>query len=334
MSGRAPGPRGTPRLSIVLVAKDDIAGLRSSLAALRAQSIAGAIELLIVAPAGTALHEAPSGWLDGFARVEVVPVGAIADVDSASAHGLLRASAPVVASVEDHAFPERDWAEQMLAAHEGPWAAVGGRMVNANPGDLSWANVLISHVSEVTRPEGEVTEPITTHNASYKTHVIAAYGERLHGLMGRDGGLMRDLLDNGHRIFVATGARYRHLQVTRWVSLVGYRIDSGRNAAATRARLGGWSRGSQLAHVAAGPLIPLVLLARRARAARSLRLPRRTLAPLAAVATLESIGEVLGYAFGPGGSRGRLADQEVDRRRYLSSRDRARFDEAIDAPTA
>jgi hypothetical protein len=323
-------------MSVVVVARGAVAGLRPTLAALRAQTIAAEIELLFVAPTAGALEEVPAGWLDGFHRVEVVPVGPIGDVDSASAHGLLRASAPVVASVEDHAFPERDWAERMLAAHEaGPWAAIGGRLVNANPGGLSWANVLISHVSEVVAGEGEVTAPFTTHNATYKTHVLAAYGERLHDLMGRDGGLMRDLLDSGHRLFTATGARYRHLQVTRWTPLVVYRIDSGRNAAATRARLGGWSRGSRLAHAAAGPLIPLVLMARRAQAARSLRLPPRTLlGPLAVVATLEGFGEFLGYAFGPGRSRDRLADREVDRWRDLSRRDRARYEMAIDEPTA
>jgi hypothetical protein len=324
-----------PRLSVVLVTRDALAELRPTLAALRAQTIAGDIELLVVAPTAAALDEAQPGWLDGFHSVQAVPVGPIAEVDAASAHALLRARAPVVASVEDHAFPEPDWGERILAAFEsGPWSVVGGRMVNANPGGLSWANVLVSHVSEVTRPEGEVTVPISTHNASFDTEILAGYGERLLALMGRDGGLMRSLLDDGHRIYVAPGARYRHLQVTRWASLVRYRIDAGRNAAATRARQGGWSRAARLAHAAAGPLIPLVLIVRRAGSARSLRLPPRTLVPLAIVAALEGAGEVLGYALGPGGSKSRLAEVETHRRRLLSSRDRAHYDMVIDHPAA
>ena len=36
---------------------------------------------------------------------------------------------------EDHCFPADGWAEALVAAHQGPWAAVGPAFLNANPVD-------------------------------------------------------------------------------------------------------------------------------------------------------------------------------------------------------
>ncbi len=56
------------------------------------------------------------------------------------------ASAPVVALVEDHAYPAPGWAEGIIDAHKNGWAAVGPVMANANPhGLMSWVNLLIEY---------------------------------------------------------------------------------------------------------------------------------------------------------------------------------------------
>jgi hypothetical protein len=302
------------------------ATIRATVRALRAQTIASDIELLIVAPSAEAVDDARPWELEGFARVEVVPVGPIASVDDASATGILRASAPVVVAVEDHVYPEPEWAREILRAHEGPWDVVGGRLVNVNPGPLSWAGILIAHLPEVLTPAGESRGPITTHNASYKREVVQAYGDRLTLMMGRDGGLMRDLLRRGHRIGVHPQARYGHLQVTAWRRQPRYRFCSGRNAAATRARQGGWGPGRRSLYVLCTPLIPFVLLVRLIPVLRPLGIPSAALGPLALGLLIHSVGEAAGYALGPGGSREILANLEIDRRRFLSGRDRRRLD--------
>lgn len=58
----------------------------------------------------------------------------------ARAAGIRQANAPVVAFVEDHSYPDPDWAERLIEAHRKLWAAVGPvMMVNANPATMiSW----------------------------------------------------------------------------------------------------------------------------------------------------------------------------------------------------
>lgn len=318
-----------PRLSVVLVTRGPLENLRLTIAALAAQTIARAIELLVVAPSADVLGDARPGELAAFLAVEAVGVGPIDDVDRASAAGLLRATAPLAASVEDHVFPTADWAGEIVRAGEEPWAVIGGRLLNANPGALSWANVLISDVSSASGPGGERRVPFSSHNVAYRTDVLREYGARLPSMMGRDGGLMSDLLRRGHRLGVNPRARYAHLQVTRWDVQPVLHLRSGRNAGANRARAGGWSLARKLAQVAALPLVPAVLVARRLREARRLGLPLAIVPPLVVGAGLFAIGEAAGHLWGAGRSRELLADFETERRHHLSRRDQARYDRAL-----
>ena len=93
-------------------------------------------------------------------------------------------------------------------------------------------------IVHLLKPRKVRRTPFSSHNVAYRTAVLRGYGDRLPAMMGRDGGLMRDLLRRGHRLHVTTGARYAHLQVTRWSAQVALHVRSGRNAGASRARAG------------------------------------------------------------------------------------------------
>ena len=326
-SGGAPR---TPRLSVVLVMQDRFEVVCRTLAALRAQTIQGDIELCLVVPS----PESPAGperdAMRGFAAVRIVPVGPIDDVDAEAAHGFMAATAPVVAHMEDHVFPEPEWAEAVLRAHREAWSAIGGQMINANPGTtLSWANVLISHQAEIVPPTGEVAS-LSTHNATYKTAVLREYGERLPSMLGRSGGLMRDLRARGHHIAVDPAFRFHHQQVSRWDTMIRYRMNSGRNFAATRARLNRWSFGRRILYMIGAPLIPVVRSMRMAAPSRKLGVFPRVLPVLFVGLVFETMGEILGYAAGPGRSLQALSDYEVDRLRFMSDEDRKEHRAAVD----
>lgn len=319
----ASGPAGRdPILSVVLVARDRFDVVRRTVAGLRAQTIRDDIELCLVTPSEEAIADREPDELRGFAGVRIVPIGSCLDVDKASAHGFLAATSAVVAHMEDHVFPDRDWAEAVLRAHRGAWSVVGGRMINANPATmLSWANALISHEAEVVPRAGEATS-LSSHNATYKTAVLRSYGERLAGMLGRDGGLMRDLRARGYRIGVDPAVRFQHQQVSRWSPNIRYRLNAGRNYAATRMRQNGWSVGRRILYVAGAPLIPLVRTMRMVPRCRELGVYPRVLPALFVGLVLESLGEMIGYTAGPGRSIEIMADYEVDRLRFMSDRDR------------
>lgn len=320
-----------PKLAVVLVTRNSFDAIRRTVQALRAQTIANAMELLIVATTTEAINDCRPGELDGFARVEVVPAGPIGCVDNAAPKGMLRATAPVVATMEDHVFPEADWAEEIVKAHEGPWAAVNGHMINANPGTtLSWANMLLSHRTELVPRPGEWKEIFTSHNAAYKKAVLEAYGDDLERYMGRGGALQRDLLKKGHRLYIHLGARYHHLQMSAWRPIIPFRFAVGRHFAAARVRHNRWGWGRRLAYVVAGPLIPFVQFGRLMPYVRELGQFPWVLPPLILGLVMEAIGEMVGYVAGPSNSVEAMAQLEENRPRYMSRRDRAAYEATAD----
>lgn len=321
-----------PQMSVVVVTRGSFAVLRRTVRALAAQTIAADLELLIVAPAEAALSDHRPQELDAFARVRILGVGPFESADRASAHGLLAASAPVVAVCEDHAFPEPTWAEELLRAHDGPWTVVGGRLLNGNPDStMSWMNALGVHVPELLNAHGEWHTPITSHNASYKQAALAAYGDRLASFLGRDGGLQRDLLRQGHRIFLTAHARYRHLQPSRLWPQVVFMFHYSRSYAAIRVNQQGWGRARRLLYVVAGPLLPVVGVARRLGPARHFGQLPGVLPGLILVLVVGAAGEIAGYARGAGSSLVRMTDLEVERTRFLNSRDLAEHAAAVAA---
>lgn len=313
-----------PRLTVVIVTADDFDSVRHTVRALRAQTIAGDIELILVAPTNAALGDHRPDEMDGFARVEVVPIGPIRMVDRDAASGIRRATAPLVACVENHAYPEPRWAEEIVDAHRGPWAVVGGLMVNANPRTaMSWANMFISHVTELLPEGGESKRVFTSHNASYKREVLEGYGADLERYLGHGGHLQRDLLAKGHRLYVHLGARYYHLQVSRWAPMVPFRIAIGRQFAASRWQRERWGVVKRVAYVLGGPLIPVVRLARLTKTVRRFNQFPRVVPALLLTLTAEAAGEMIGYAIGGGNAEEDMCEYEVRRHRHLSGGDRA-----------
>ncbi len=317
-----------PELSVVVVTPGRFASLRRTVGHLRCQSGCERIELVLVAPESTSLDDADPGELDGFASIQRVAVGPIPNVDKASAHGIRAAQAPVVALIEDHAYPQPGWAEAILEAHRGPWTAVGSLMLNANPrGMLSWLNLLIAYGSWTDPPKAAGPVPaLPGHNITYKRDALMAFGDQLVEKLGRDGGLLDDLLASGCRFYLEPRARIAHANPSRLRPTVQLRIDAGRLYGATRAEAGRWSWAKRVLYILGGPLIPAVRY-RRLHAeffggGRRTDLTPRIYPYLALGLIFDAIGQVLGYASGRGRSLDRLAVFEMDRIQHLNSRDR------------
>ncbi len=310
-----------PDLSAILVTPDRFHRLRRTVRYLRAQTVRDRIELVLVVPSAEALADRDPGEFDGFHGVRVVTVGPITDMIRAEAPGIHAASAPVVALCEDHAYPQPDWAERILAAHRGPWALVGPAIVNANPNRaLAWMNQLLSYGQTTAPARSGPREEMPTRNVSYKRDLLAAYGDRLGDRIARDGGLHDDLLAAGHRFYLEANARVSHVNETSWVGTISLRFHAGRLYGAERASRGQWTWIRRLAYVVGSPLIPLVRF-RRLRRELFGEKQRPGLVPWLYPAfifglLLDAAGQAWGYTFGPGSSRAVLAVAEQDR--YLT----------------
>lgn len=314
-------------LSIVVVTADSFRNLRRTVQYLRRQSEVSRIELLIVSASEDKMLDLLPGELEGFGSTAFVYTGApIANVDKAAAFGVHRANAPVVALIEDHAYPEPDWARYILRAHQQGWGAVGSTVLNANPrSTVSWTNLLIAY-GPWTEPNtrGE-QEALPGHNITYKTNLLKAYGDKLIDKMGRDGGLIEELQANGERLYLESDARLEHANPSRVLPTIQLRFNAGRLYGYTRAVENEWTPLHTILYVTGGLLIPFIRF-RRFRSeffgfGKRADLVPRVFPMLWFGLLLDALGQMAGYALGPGKSVAVLSVFEMDRRQHLNRAD-------------
>jgi hypothetical protein len=311
-------------LSIVIVALAKYASLRRVMRHLRAQTIRDRIEVIIVGPDAEAMREYTDAEGRGLAAVKQVYSGPIDDREIASAAGIRAASAPVVALVEDHAFPEPEFGERLVEAHAGPYAAVGPAVLNGNPGFFSWTNMLLSYGGwPVTMKRGEVKD-IALHNSSFKRDVLLGYGDNLAHLLSRSGGLLKRLRDDGHKLFFEPAARIHHVNPSTVGATLDLRVKAGRLYAASRATSEKWSPVKRLIYTAASPALPAIRVATSRATLFGGRTGKGAVAfvpPLFIGLVLDSLGQAIGYALGPGDTAEVLARFEFTRIKHISARD-------------
>jgi glycosyltransferase involved in cell wall biosynthesis len=318
------GNENLPAMSVVVITPDRYETVRKTVRHLRAQNVKDQLEIVLVAPSGSDLRPDESEMRE-FLRYRVVEVADMTSTARARAAGVQHASAPVVAFVEDHAFPGPGWAEALIEAHKDGWAAVGPVIANANPRSvISWVNLLVEYAPWIEPLAGGVAEHLPGHNGSYKRVVLLEYGDHLEAMLDAESILHWDLQAKGHQLYLESKARTFHQNVSVPLATVSLRFNGGRLFASSRARQ--WPVWRRLLFTAASPLIPLVRAVRIGRELLKPGRPRhvlvRVLPALMAGLVIDGAGEMVGYAFGAGNAMAILSDMEFHRHRYLASSDK------------
>ncbi|MGH8597776.1 MAG: glycosyltransferase [Gammaproteobacteria bacterium] len=312
-----------PAMSVIVITPDNFATIAKTIRRLNGQNVRQQLEIVIAAPATNTL-QLQEAELRDFHSFKVIEVGPMTSTARARAAGVFAASAPVVAFVEDHAFPANGWAEALIAAHQQPWAAVGPAMANANPRTLtSWVNLVVEYAQWLDpRPAGAI-DHLPGHNASYKRSLLVEYGDSLEAMLDAESILQWDLRAKGYELYFEPRAKTFHQNFSAGFSWLPLRFNGGRLFAASRART--WSPLRRMLYCAASPLIPFV---RFKRIVKELRAPgrKRDLLPrivplLFASLVVDAAGEMAGYALGVGDAMRKLSDMEFHRHRYLAKAD-------------
>ncbi len=223
----------SPAISVVVPA-ETADSIRPLLSHLRRQTVAERIELIVVAPSGAPLElEESATAAFAAARTLTIPAAELTDLPLARAAGVRSAAAPIVAFTETHCFAEPGWAEALIAAHEGPWAAVGPAFVNGNPGTaVSWSNLLIDYGPWIEPVKAGPVRDLPGHNSSYDTAELRAYGERLEAMLAAEFVMHDEMRSRGRALYLEPAARTRHHNVTRLGSWLPERFHAGRAFAA------------------------------------------------------------------------------------------------------
>lgn len=314
-----------PLLSVVVVT-DAYDTIRKTVRHLRAQTIADRIELVVVAAGPEQALGLDLGELAELHSHRVVPVDDVRSLSWARAPGIRAAAAPIVVLAESHCFPEPEWAERLLAAHEQGWTAVGPAIVNANPASVvSWINLLIDYGPWLAPTKGGEIDDLPGHNSAYRKELLLEYGPGLEAMLEAETIMHADLRARGHRLYQEPGALAAHVNVTRTASWIGERFQTGRRFASARSHA--WPAWRRAAYAAGSPLIPLVRLRRLLRDVRRTGIGRHFRGygyPLLVLAlAVSAIGELVGYVLGSGDSMYELSRIELHKELHVDAADRA-----------
>lgn len=321
-----------PELSVILVTPDRYETIRRTVAWLRAQTVRDRIEVVIVAPSRAGL-ELDEGELSAFQGFQVVEVGTVRSVAAGNAAGVRCAKAPVVVFGEDHSYPQPGWAEALIDAHRGPWAAVGPVVANANPRSaVSWADFLPGYGPWLDPTPGGVVSYLPGHNSSYKRDLLLELGDDLDPMLNAESVLHWELGARGHQLYLEPRAKTRHFNFSKLPIYLRATFLHARTFAAERARGGRWRPLRRLAYAGAWPLIPLVRIRRVFRdvgRAREHGVMPRVLPPVLLGLVVSALGEAAGYLLGPGEAPEKVSAFEFHRDRHVTRRDRAAMAAAV-----
>jgi hypothetical protein len=303
------GPQPTLSVVVVIVsdtleARADLEHLAGALLALRAQTGAPALEVVVPYHAATQGMQALERRFPEvrFVRVEdpaarPAPGGGREHHDVLRSRGIAASRGQYVGLLEDHARVVPGWCARALARHGEGHAAVGGAIDNGIDRTLNWAlyfcdfgryqnpvpegPAAFASDSNVvySRPALESVRP--AWDPSFREVVVnAGLGERGHSIV-----LDREMVVKQHRSDLTLGRALRERYV--W----------GRSYAETRRLLLG--RTQLLVLALAWPALPLVMLLRIARTAwqRRTRFAAfvRALPAIVLLLTAWSLGEGVGY---------------------------------------
>lgn len=298
------GSAERPQLSVVMVVALKYRLARQAIQALLRQSSVDRLELVLVAPSCDQA-DLDDNELAQFKWLQIVEVGANMALGEAKAAGVRATSAPLVALGEDHVLPTPGWAEALIQASAAGWTGIGSAFDNANPHSLlGWIHLIFAYEQWLTPAQAGEKEDIPGHNSVYRREALLAYGPALGAKLDREGGLHRDLRRQGGRLFLEPTAVVYHYNVTGLWPSTRLRFYGGRLFGATRVKTGHWSLWRRLIYILAAPLIPWIHLRRVLSAIRRTGRQRQLLPAilpgLLYLLVVAAIGEVVGYAFGPG----------------------------------
>lgn len=314
-----------PLMTIIITTGGGYGSIRTTIEHLKKQTVCARLEIIILAP--------PVKWPDDlgeklgcFHGYTVLEIDLDKGLYDAWADAVQKASAPVVAFGENHAFPEPGWAEAIIEAHKGPWAAVGCVFKNANPGSVnSWAQLYMTY--------GQYTEPVSAgeagdlhgHNGTYKRDALLSYGSRLGTMLIRANILHMDMRSRGSRLYMEEKAALSHINISRSGSILEDLFYNGWLYTAALADYKKLSRLGRLKGIIMEPPIIakhfLGTLGAMRRAGKSRELLPSALPIVIAGLAAHMLGKICGYAAGYGNAQKYINSFEFDRYRYITDKD-------------
>lgn len=243
-------PVAPPDLTVVVLAGPLRRRAERVLEALARQSALDRLEVIVAD--GAPRERAPRIPEDLGVRLVTPPPGvAFGELRLA---GLEAGSAPYVAFLDDHCYPDPAWAAGVIAAFEGPWAAVGYAFRVANPESRTARAIALAEVGEWQVPVRSGPRPrLAGNNVAYRRADLDALGQPLGQLLDVDFNLQRALVDAGRTLYLAEDAQVDHEHFTKVSEAI--RGNALYCAVLAQRRARGWGAARRLAYATVVPAV-------------------------------------------------------------------------------
>lgn len=290
---------------MIFVTPDRYGIVQRTVRSLQTQTIRSELEIILVAPSAADLHLDQTDLQD-FHSYQVVEVGFDRSAGDTRVAGLKQAKAPIVAYLEDHAFPaDACWAATLLESHQQTWGAVAPTLRNGNPESLiSWASFSLSFGTWQHPQSPTSYTHLPWRNCSYRRSVLLEFGDELSELFIAESNLHHALINNGYRLYLDPRSQLDHLNFTTLGPMLEEQFTAGRVFAGARAR--NWSLQRRIIYLGGGVLLPLAKLLSLAPGLRNNLRERQLMPKILPALTLGllagCLGEWFGYLLGLGKS--------------------------------
>ena len=315
----------SPLMSVIITTGSGYESVRTTIEYLRRQTVKESLEVIIISPA-MKRSAAIEAELKDFYNTILIEADIDNELYEAWVTAIRRSSAPVVVFGENHAFPEPYWAEALIEAHKGPWAAVGCAIKNANPdGIKSWAQQYMTYGRYTEPVESGEVDDLAGHNTSYKRSILLDYGSDLKYKLIRTNIMHIDLRSRGYRLYIESKARVDHVNVSKTASIPLDLFYNGQLYTAALAHYKRWSPSKRFLYALLEPLIILKhfrgTLQNIRRTGRWDKLMPAALPIIVLGLTAHLFGKLRGYAAGFGNTQQKINSFEFDRFKYITEQD-------------
>ena len=302
-----------PALSVVIIVGARRERFERCLASVLSQPIVAQIEVLVI---DCAMENAPLPAGHDHPSVRLLRHGPRGSYGELRALGVQLVRGPLVAFIEEHVYVSVGWAAALLRAFEGPWAGVGGEVLNANPGigisDIVW----IMNYDTLPPARRGLTQVLPGHNSAYRRDLLIGLGTNLAGLMESEASLNWHLIARGYQLLIEPEVRFAHLNETDLLTICqGYYLWN-RIFGATRVRLFAIGWPERLLRCLSVPIVPwwrvTRILARIARCRPDLLPTCLRAIPIMLIAQYSGvIGMAVGMVMGKGATAERFRNYEL-----------------------
>lgn len=306
----------TPEMTVVLMVDQRRQRAARALGSVLAQTAMDRLEILVYDFAhGT---QPPVAGSDHPA-VTVIPASYPNSIGAVRLAGFRRATAPLVAFLEEHTRAEPGWAAALLARFaSGPWAGVGAEVLNLNPGRVVGdALFLMNYTGFVAPAQGGPSPLLQGNNSAYRRDVVLGLGDDLLDLLEIESLLDWRLAERDMVLYVEPDAKFAHANEHIVLAFWEGNYIFSRLFGALRAQAQGWSFADRWLRVLAAPLLPLLRVARllrfaAARRPTDLALILRGLPYIITAQYASVVGQSIGLVFGEGRSRQQFLFYEMN----------------------